>query len=121
MNTGEEFVGAEIAQNDEFHNSSFIIHNFAVSPNPFNPTTAISFTLQAASLVKLEVFDVNGRNVGAKLASPLSGSGATPTTGYYPAGTHSITFDGSNLPSGIYFAKLTAGEFTAVQKMVLMK
>ncbi len=86
-------------------------------PNPFNPSTVISFELRAASFVTLEVFDVNGRMV--------SGSGTTPTTDgrgqWFPAGIHQITFDGSNLPSGLYFAKLTAGENIDVQKLVLLK
>ncbi|HEX7344628.1 MAG TPA: T9SS type A sorting domain-containing protein [bacterium] len=92
------------------------------APNPFNPTTVLSFDLPAASFVKLEVFDINGRAV-------LSGSGpegglrsATPTTEtWFPAGTHQIPFDGSGLPSGIYLAKLTAGDWQQTQKLVLMK
>ncbi len=42
-------------------------------------------------------------------------------TRHYPPGTHQITFDGSDLPSGIYLARLTAGEYSAVQKLVLLK
>jgi hypothetical protein len=83
------------------------------SPNPFNPYTSIRFDLPQASWVQLEVFDTAGRMV--------SGSGATPTMEWYPAGSHEVTFDGSNLPSGVYLVRLTAGEFTAVQKMVLLK
>ncbi|MFH1862712.1 MAG: T9SS type A sorting domain-containing protein, partial [bacterium] len=80
-----------------------------VSPNPFNPSTTIRFDLPAAALVKLEVFDVSGRAVGAIHESLL------------PVGTHQIPFDGSSLPSGIYFAQLQAGDFTAMQKLVLLK
>jgi len=83
-------------------------------PNPFNPSTTISFQLREAGFVKLEVFDINGRNVGARLPRPYTGR-------RYPAGTHQITFDGSGLPSGIYVYRLTAGDFTASGKMVLMK
>ncbi|MFH1733958.1 MAG: T9SS type A sorting domain-containing protein [bacterium] len=83
-------------------------------PNPFNPTTTLTFTLPVASEVSLQVFNVHGQNV-------LSGSGAIPTTGYYSPGTHTIQFDGSNLASGIYFVRLQAGEFTAMQKLVLLK
>ena len=96
--------------------------NFHLSqnyPNPFNPTTVISFQLPVASFVKLEVFDICGRKV------IMSGSGAIPTTvlvdGWRDAGHHEVTFDGSNLASGIYIYRLQAGDFTAVQKMVLMK
>jgi hypothetical protein len=91
--------------------SSFILHPCV--PNPFNPSTSIRFDLPQAGWVRLEVFDTAGRMV--------SGSGATPTMEWYPAGSHEVTFDGSNLPSGIYLARLTAGEYTAVQKMVLLK
>ncbi len=80
-------------------------------PNPFNPTTTIRLELPEAGWVKVEVFDVKGRSVWAHSRAPLQ----------MAAGTHEITFDGSALPSGIYFVRLTTGEYEAVQKMVLMK
>jgi len=81
-----------------------------VYPNPFNPTTTITFDLPVASEVRLDVFNVNGSQVGTGLA---------PTR--YNAGTHSITFDGSHFSSGIYFYQLAAGEYSAIGKMVLLK
>ncbi|MFH1734656.1 MAG: T9SS type A sorting domain-containing protein, partial [bacterium] len=95
-------------------------------PNPFNPTTTITFDLPVASTVTLNVFDINGRNVGARHASHTSGSRATigtgtPTTGFYSAGSHAIKFDGTGLASGVYLYRLTAGEFTGMGKMVLLK
>ncbi len=83
----------------------------SVYPNPFNPTTVIRFDLPHAAKVKLDVFDVGGRRVGVDLAS----------TRVYSPGAHEITFDGSGLPSGVYIYRLTAGEYTASGKMVLMK
>ncbi len=80
-------------------------------PNPFNPTTVIRFDLLQAAKVKLDVFDVGGRRVGVDLAS----------TRVYSPGAHEITFDGSGLPSGVYIYRLTAGEYTASGKMVLVK
>jgi hypothetical protein len=80
-----------------------------LSPNPFNPTTALSFKLQAASQVSLKIYDTAGRLV------------VTLVDGWRDAGTHSATFDGSMLASGIYLAKLQAGEVSSVQKLVLMK
>ncbi len=80
-------------------------------PNPFNPTTTISFSLPEAARVRLEVFDINGRNVGVGLAP----------TRYYTPGAHEITFDASHLSSGIYIYRLQAGEFTASHKMILLK
>jgi hypothetical protein len=81
----------------------------SVNPNPFNPSTTISFNLSVASLVSLDIFDINGRRVGARLVTP------------YPPGTHHIAFDGSNFPSGIYIYRLNAANYSATGKMVLMK
>ncbi|TKJ42217.1 hypothetical protein CEE37_00645 [candidate division LCP-89 bacterium B3_LCP] len=103
-----------VETNPSEHQKMESIH-ITAHPNPFNPTTAINFVLPVASLVKLDVFDINGRKVN------LSGSGATPTTGFYSAGSHQITFNGTGLPSGIYIYRLTAGDFTGTGKMVLMK
>ncbi|MCX6640363.1 MAG: M14 family zinc carboxypeptidase [bacterium] len=100
----------------------------SVFPNPFNPTTTFSFELRAASFVTLEVFDVNGRTVGAHGMRPIVGGvgsqgarHAPLQETWYPAGSHEITFDGSGLPSGVYLYRLTAGENIANGKMVLMK
>jgi len=81
----------------------------ACLPNPFNPSTALSFDLPIASFVNLAVFDIFGRLV------------ATLADGWREAGVHEVTFDGSGLPSGIYLYRLSAGEFTSGGKMVLMK
>ena len=78
-------------------------------PNPFNPTTALSYQLPASSLVKLAVYDINGR-----LVTEL-------VNGWRDAGMHEVTFDGSGLSSGVYVYQLTAGELNANGKMVLMK
>jgi hypothetical protein len=78
-------------------------------PNPFNPTTAISYQLPTSRFVNLTVYDVAGNKV------------AELVNGMRDAGTYQVTFDGSNLASGVYLYKLTAGEYTATSKMVLMK
>jgi hypothetical protein len=82
-----------------------------VHPNPFNLSTTISFSLPEDAFVKLQIFDITGRRVGVGLAP----------TRQYPPGNHHVTFDASGLPSGIYLARLVAGDFTDVQKMVLLK
>ena len=102
--TGEEISNAEkplITQ----HSSLFT----SVQPNPFNPTTALSYELRDASYVSLNIYDTTGRLV-TELAN-----------GWRDAGTHQITFDGSGLPSGIYFAKLRAGDYSQLQKLILLK
>ncbi|TKJ37941.1 hypothetical protein CEE37_13330 [candidate division LCP-89 bacterium B3_LCP] len=78
-------------------------------PNPFNPATVISYKLPDASRVHLSVYDVNGRLV------------ADLINGWRDAGAHQVTFDGSDLPSGVYFAKLQAGDFNHTQKIILLK
>jgi hypothetical protein len=88
---------------------------FDAYPNPFNPMTVLSFQLPVAGRVKLDIVDINGRKVVAQLAAPLK------PDGWYPPGAHHILFDGSGLPSGIYLARLTVGDFTRTQKLVLMK
>jgi hypothetical protein len=85
----------------------FALHgNF---PNPFNPSTTISFTLPDAGKVNLCVYDISGRLV-SKLAN-----------GWRDAGVHEVTFNGLNLVSGVYVYRLQAGDYTASGKMVLIK
>lgn len=78
-------------------------------PNPFNPSTTISFDLPENSLVSLEIFDITGRMV------------ATLVNGMKTAGSHSVTFYGSDLSSGIYFVRLEAGNFRQTMKILLVK
>ncbi|MBI5059408.1 S8 family peptidase [candidate division KSB1 bacterium] len=78
-------------------------------PNPFNPTTTIEFALPSAAHVKLTVFDVLGRDVATLVDDALT------------AGMHRLEFNGTNLASGVYFARLEAGSVVQSAKMVLMK
>ncbi len=78
-------------------------------PNPFNPNTVISGQWSVTSDVRLVVYDVLGRQV------------STLASGRYPAGRYSFTFTGANLASGVYFYRLTAGSFSAVRKMLLVR
>ena len=78
-------------------------------PNPFNPTTVLSYRLQVASIVNLSVYDVAGKQV------------AELVNGWRDAGVHEVTFDGSELTSGVYLYRLDAVEYTASGKMVMMK
>ena len=78
-------------------------------PNPFNPTTTISFSIPQAQHVSLIVYDALGREV-AKLVDAELGSG-----------NHTVTFDGQNLASGVYIYRIRAGDFVQEKKMQLVK
>ncbi|MBU0519257.1 T9SS type A sorting domain-containing protein [bacterium] len=90
----------------------------AISPNPFNAQATISFDLLSAGMVDINIFDIAGRNVGATLCGrPGQAQRPAPTQ----TGHHTVTFDASHLPSGIYFVCVRAGNLAQVQKMVLVK
>jgi len=81
----------------------------SITPNPFNPTTTITYALPEAALVTLEVFDITGRQVN------------TLIDGWRDAGYHQVEFDGSNLSSGIYFCRFVSNNRHSIQKLVLLK
>ncbi len=78
-------------------------------PNPFNPSTTIRFSLPRAAQVRLTVFNVLGQQVTELLNERK------------PAGEHTVTFDGRNLSSGVYYYRIEAEEFREVKKMVLVR
>jgi|GEM_PF-979069 len=78
-------------------------------PNPFNSSTVLSYQLPVASHVRLQVYDTAGRLV------------ETLVDGWRSAGMHELTWDAGALPSGLYFAKLEAGRYVGMQKLVLVK
>ncbi len=78
-------------------------------PNPFNPSTRISFSLEEAAEVRLELYDLKGRKVDTLLQEVRS------------AGSHSITYQPQNLASGVYFVLMRADSFRATQRIMLVK
>ena len=78
-------------------------------PNPFNPVTHFGFGISNLGFVSLKVYDVLGHEV------------KTLINEIKPPGYYEVEFDGSNLPSGIYYYKLEAGSFNQVRKMMLVK
>lgn len=78
-------------------------------PNPFNPSTQISFSVPTAGKVMVKVFNIQGQEV------------ATLFNGNVAQGNKTLTFDASNLASGIYLYRMEADNFTATRKMVLVK
>ena len=79
------------------------------SPNPFNPTTMISFEIPEACLVSLIVYDYIGREV------------QTLINDYRASGRYTVSCNASNLASGVYFYRLTASTSTSIKKMLLIK
>ncbi|MBK7446497.1 MAG: T9SS type A sorting domain-containing protein [Ignavibacteria bacterium] len=101
--TGKGYGGTDV--------SSFELNqNF---PNPFNPSTDISFSIPQNSDVIIRIYDITGKEVSILV------------NGFYQKGKYSLTFNGSNLASGVYFYKMTAtgeaGEFTDTKKLELIK
>ncbi len=78
-------------------------------PNPFNPVTLINYELPSYNNVQLKVYDNSGKEL------------ITLVNSFKEAGRYNVTFDGSNFASGVYYYKLTAGNFTSVKKMFLIK
>ncbi len=78
-------------------------------PNPFNPTTTVGFSLRRGDNIKLNIFDISGRLVKEAL------------NGYLSAGYHAVEIDASDLTTGVYIYRLSAGEFNSTNKMLLVK
>lgn len=83
-----------------------LVQNF---PNPFNPTTIISFKLKEATNVRLKVFDITGKLI------------ATLIDQYLIAGNHSIPFEAASLSTGVYFYQLKAKDYIQTKKMLLIR
>jgi hypothetical protein len=83
-----------------------LLQNF---PNPFNQSTKIEYQIPELSFVTLKVYDVLGNEI------------ATLVNKEKPAGSYEVEFKGSDLPSGVYFYQIQAGNFVETRKMVLMK
>ena len=78
-------------------------------PNPFNPVTQINYDVAKNGLVKIVVYDMLGKEV------------KTLVNEYKPAGRYMVSFNGVNIPSGLYLYKIEAGDFKQVRKMMLVK
>lgn len=87
-------------------NSYYLFQNY---PNPFNPTTTISFIITQSQDVELKVFDILGNEIALLIDE------------YQQAGEHNVKFNGSNLPSGIYFYQLKVANFQQTRKLLLLK
>jgi len=107
-----KFVDLGVTTTGVNSSSSQVPGTFTLSqnyPNPFNPSTQINYEIPTTSLVTLKIVNILGQVV------------ATLVNEKQEAGSHPVTFDASKFASGVYFYQLTAGNFNATRKMVLMK
>ena len=79
-------------------------------PNPFNPSTIIYYSVPKQTLVSMKVYDLLGREIESLVNNELK-----------QPGEYSVTFNANNLPSGVYYYKMQAGEYSDVRKMMLIK
>jgi len=89
-----------------FPNKFKLYNNF---PNPFNPTTTISFTVSEHSFITLKVYDILGNEVAVLINEEK------------PAGYYSVEFNAADLPSGIYIYRLTSGNYSSAKKLILLR
>jgi hypothetical protein len=93
-------------------NNGLVKYDFELDqnyPNPFNPITTINYSIKSTGLVTLKVYDMLGIEV-ASIVNEIK-----------EAGNYSVTFNASELPSGIYFYTLKSGNFTETKKLILLK
>ncbi|MFC2084918.1 FG-GAP-like repeat-containing protein [Bacteroidota bacterium] len=102
-----DFVEVVSVKDENIPSDFFLDQNF---PNPFNPTTTITFGLMKESSVNLRIFDILGREVTTLLNGEIK-----------PQGIYNITFNASSLVSGTYIYRLQTNDFIEVRKMTLLK
>ena len=99
-------VNVGINEGQQIANEFSLSQNY---PNPFNPTTDFRFQIAEFRFVSLKVFDILGKEIATLVNKDLQPE------------NYSIPWDASNLPSGMYFYRLTAGSFSETKKLMLMK
>lgn len=104
--TVSAFITTDVVTEEIVPNKYELFQNF---PNPFNPTTKISFALPTKSNVHLTVYNSIGQMVTELVNSEMS------------AGYHTVQFDAANYSSGLYFFRIATGNFVATRKMMLIK
>lgn len=107
-----QYTVVEVQRAPRTRTETFVLEQNA--PNPFNSSTTIRFELASSAHVSIQLYDVLGREVG------------TLMSGTMPVGTHRVVWNGTNksgrnVPSGVYFCRLKAGEFSSVRKMLILK
>lgn len=98
---------ADRVETDSSNPSAFSIDS--ITPNPFNPSTLITFSLPAPSNATLAIYSVTGQKVATLLSGPQ------------PAGSRTVRWDASNCASGVYFCRLEADGKAVTRKLTLVK
>jgi len=96
----------------EENQNPFVVREYSLSqnfPNPFNPTTTISFSIPKAGRVTIDIFNTLGQKI------------QTLVDEHKAAGRYTIELKGNKLPTGIYFYRMRAGDFSQIKKMMLVK
>ena len=96
----------------ELSNKGCILNDFNIKevyPNPFNPSTSITYNLESNENIKIEIYDIKGNLI------------STLYDGFQFIGTHQITWHADNYPSGIYFISLNSHQSQSIQKIILQK
>ena len=100
-------IVTSIVDETDFIKTDYILYNNY--PNPFNPTTNISFNIAESGYTTLKIYDILGNEISTLIKKELV------------AGKYDVDFDAGNLPSGIYFYQLQTPNFTQTKKMILLK
>jgi hypothetical protein len=110
LNTGIELMKisnyTDVEKEDELPVKFNLSQNY---PNPFNPVTIIEYSLPKSQKVNIKVYDISGKEV------------AELENSYRSAGTYKVQFDARQLASGVYFYRLSAGNYSETKKLVLLK
>jgi hypothetical protein len=101
-----EYIPTDVKENSIKPSNFELSQNY---PNPFNPSTIINYSVKQRSFITLKIYDALGKEV------------VTLVNGEREQGSYQVNFNARNLSNGIYFYRLTAGNFTDVKKMILLK
>ncbi len=99
-------VGVELVEEHEVNDDFALLQNY---PNPFNPVTTLSLRLAKSALVNLSIYNIKGHLIRTLVNEQRS------------AGSHSVSWNAAGVSSGIYFYKITAGDFSAVKKCTILR
>jgi flagellar hook assembly protein FlgD len=108
----ESIIVADWYGSEVVSSSVLIPKEFALSPaypNPFNPTTTLSFALPLDSEVFVTIYNLQGRQIATLVNTTME------------AGYHTVTWDANSYSSGVYFVHMIAGEYVNTQKLMLVK